>query len=98
MNETMINKLQALAENQEFAEKMQDVADTAEMVALLKEYGVEVTEAELAQCMSFSEVTDGELGEDMLEGISGGCGVCKVLERIAKEIYKRHKNDMRPKY
>ena len=91
MNETMIKKLQALAENQEFTEKMQDVTDTEAMISLLKEYGVEATEAELVQVLSFSEVADGELDEDMLEGVSGGG---KIWNWIISKLNKKNERDI----
>lgn len=72
MKETTFEKLQNLAENQELVVKMQKAESTQEALSIMKEYGIDATEDELIQFLSSFDTTDGELDEDMLDGVSGG--------------------------
>lgn len=66
----MEEKLKALAENEEFTEKLKQTESMEEAIKLFAEYGVEVTEEDLKNLMA--AVPEGELDEAALENVSGG--------------------------
>lgn len=74
MMENFIEKLQALANNQDFVEKVTNVTSAEEMLTLMTEYGIQLTESELQGILDQIMVPqgNGELDEDMLDNISGG--------------------------
>lgn len=80
MKENMIEKLQALENDAEFMAKAKAAANTTELVKVLSEYGIEITEEEYEnakdQAVEILEregyIQDGELTEKGLEAVNGG--------------------------
>ena len=74
MEEMIINKLQELGNDQEFAAKMQAAESAQDMLSVLAEYGIEATEEALVKALACEAMTteDGELSEEMLGNVSGG--------------------------
>lgn len=65
MTETMKAFLEALSKDEERGKKVRETADNAEILAIAKEMGFSLTEADF-------EVAEGELSEKELAGVSGG--------------------------
>lgn len=80
MKENMIEKLQALENDAEFMAKAKAAANTTDLVKVLAEYGIEITEEEYEnakdQAVEILEqegyIRDGELTEKGLEAVNGG--------------------------
>lgn len=81
----IIEKLNALAENQEFADRAAMAATEEETIALLHEFGVDVTAEALNELMAVVPAdANGELSEDALEDVSGG-GLFSWLWNLSKK-------------
>lgn len=96
MNENIIKKLEELENNLEFAEKTTAAGSADEMLAILAEFGIQLTEADLKDLLignaAFSE--DGELSEDTLDNINSGGfwdWLSKFVNRRAKKEEKKIK-------
>ncbi|MCH5187247.1 MAG: hypothetical protein J1F63_02500 [Oscillospiraceae bacterium] len=73
LNEEMAKKIAALVENEEAVKAFSATQNVTERVDVLKQYGIDVTEAELSACESILINTkDGELTEENLKSVSGG--------------------------
>lgn len=80
MKEHMIEELQALESDVEFMAKAKAAANTQELVKVLAEYGIEITEEEYENAKDQAAVIleqegyiqDGELTEKGLEAVNGG--------------------------
>lgn len=80
MNENMIEKLQTLENDGEFMAKAKSTESTTELVRVLAEYGIEITEEEFEnakdQAAEILEregyIRDGELTEKGLDAVNGG--------------------------
>jgi len=88
MMENMMEKLQALENDQEFNEKLGACASAAEAVKVMAAYGIECTEADL------SFVGAGELDEDALDAVSGG-GLISWLKSCYQKLKKKNTEDLR---
>lgn len=71
MNENMKNFLKKMSENAALAEKAAKL-EKADLIALAKELGLELTEADFA-------ASEGEIAADELETVSGGYQRCVCL-------------------
>ena len=74
----------------EIAEKLKDVKSAEELLALYREYGVEMTE-EKARALFNGTNTDGELGDDDLEGVAGGISwgdIADLAKRYGPDILR----------
>lgn len=69
MENTKMEQIRELCSRKDFIEQAKLAKDTAQALALLKEYGFELTEDELAQ---FSSAAGSELNEAELDTVSGG--------------------------
>ena len=67
----MKEKLEALMQNEELQGKLAEAKDAAAMSAILAEYGVELTAAEVEEALSKQD----ELGEADLDNVAGGASV-----------------------
>lgn len=72
MNTNIAERMQELANDQIFAEKIQAAASELELMSILEEYGIHATENDLVQFLSGFDSDDGELSEDMLDNVAGG--------------------------
>ena len=80
---------EALA-SEEIAKKFEDAGSMDEVLAILKEYGVDATEEELMNALADET---GELSEDQLENVSGGLLLINPLLKLgAKAILRLIKN------
>lgn len=70
MTETIAKKLAGVMNNAEAKARLEKTANFDEAVAILKEYGVEITAEELKSC-AMGE-TDGELSAESLDQVAGG--------------------------
>ncbi len=69
-------KLQGLMAEESFADKWNEAQNKEDILALLKENGMEVTEAELDAFLdSIPMAEDGELSDESLEGVAGGASI-----------------------
>ena len=59
-----------LSRNEEFKSKLENAQSVSELVEILREYGIETTEEELEAAYAAQE---GELSEENLEDVAGGC-------------------------
>lgn len=84
MTNEMVNKVNEIMATEEFGKKFVDVVGVEEAVALFKEFGVEMTEAEFEEIMA-SIPDEEELDADSLEEVSGGViGTLGAVITIAK--------------
>ena len=83
--------VQNLAENQEFIEKLANTQSPEEALALLEENGVTITKEELLSAVEAANTeNDGELSENALDSVSGGCVVATACLSAAI-LYAGHK-------
>ena len=83
MTETIAKKLAVIMNNAEAKARLEKTANFDEAVAILKEYGVEITAEELKSC-AIGE-TDGELSAESLDQVAGGA---KWWNRVWGHIWK----------
>ena len=72
---TTIAKLDELKSNPEFAAKIAAVNSPAELVAILKECGIEITTVDAENILNNAEKiidADGEIPEELLDDVHGG--------------------------
>lgn len=67
-------KIKELFGNEEFVKKIEGLESPAEMSAVFKEYGVEMSEDDMAEFMkaAMKKESGEELGEEALEDVNGG--------------------------
>ena len=65
----MIEKVQALMQDEQFKEKLSQAEDLEAMAALFRNEGFEITGEDLKAAV---EQQDGELSEENLENVAGG--------------------------
>ena len=70
MNEQKLNELK---DNPEFREKLSQAKDLDQAVEILSQYGVEIEKEELEKAAAMVPAGEGELNEDALDNVSGGC-------------------------
>ena len=73
--EKIVEKLNELKTNPDFAAKIAAVETAGEMVSVLKEYGIEITTVDATNILSISkEIIDanGEIPEEALDDVHGG--------------------------
>ncbi len=85
-SETILQKLEQLDENEAFRTAMSNAGSPKEAVKVLAEYGVEISEQELLS-LSAGAQAEGELTEDSLENVSGGCLIRWIVRYIARSRY-----------
>ena len=91
----IIEKLNALSENQEFADRVAMAATEEDAAAVLRAYGVDVTVDQLYELMAVvPEYEDGTLSEEALEDISGG-GLFSFFKRLWDRGQKRGEQQFR---
>ena len=78
--------LEELMQNGEFTEKLEKAKDLDEVVAMIKEEGVEITIEELRAAIEQND--EGELDEDKLEAVSGGSMVSWGLKQLIEWLRK----------
>ena len=69
--ETLIEKLDQLSENQDFADALNNANDTEDIIRILAGYNITATSDDLNDILSSIKASD-ELSEDSLEDVSGG--------------------------
>lgn len=74
----MKEKLEALMQNEELKSKLAEAKDAAAMSAILAEYGVELTAAQVEEALSQQD----ELGEADLDNVAGGTGLLLKLNPV----------------
>lgn len=89
MKDNMEKKLQELAMNPEFVKKVQALDSIQEALALVKDYGIEMSETELVEILSASEETEGELSEEMLDSVAGGGKLWNWIKKKFSEWFDR---------
>lgn len=77
----MEEKLEKLLEDPSFQEAFSKTASAEEASALFAQHGIQITPEELIAALTPPE---GELNEDALDGVAGGCGWCYIIKRIAE--------------
>ena len=75
----MEEKLKKLLEDPSFQEAFSKTASAEEASALFAQHGIQITPEELTTALAQPE---GELDENALDGVAGGCGWC-LLKWIA---------------
>lgn len=81
--------LQEALNNEEIAKKFETAESMDDVIATLKDYGVEATEEEL---MGAIAEEGGELTEDQLENVAGGSALGSLLGIGSKVILNLIKN------
>jgi len=87
MTEAKKNKVNEIMATEEFVEKFKDVIGVTEAVALFKELGADITEADFEEIMD-SIPDEEELDDKALEGVAGGGALdnINVFAKAAKTI------------
>ena len=70
MNENTLQKMGEILSNAEIDAKLDGAQDLEQIVGILREQGLEITEDELAELVA--ENAGGELNEETLEAVAGG--------------------------
>ena len=68
-------------EDPSFQEAFSKTASAEEASALFAQHGIQITPEDLTAALAQPE---GELNEDALDGVAGGCGWCVILRRIGE--------------
>ena len=88
LNEEMGKKIAALVENEDAVKAFGATKSVKERVDVLAQYGIDVTEKELAACESIMENSnDGELTEESLQAVSGGLLVSIAAVTLVGGLY-----------
>ncbi len=77
-----------LISKEEFMTLLRDAESPEDIIALAKENGVDLS-ADAAQKMFDEARTTGELSDEQLEGVTGGCFLCKIgswFEKAAEDV------------
>lgn len=82
----MEERIAALVENEEFADKLKAAETVEQAIELFASEGVSVTPDELNAYLA--DDADDTLTEEALDDVSGGCVICIGI-RIVKSILKR---------
>ena len=78
-------KIKELENNKEFMDKIAGMDSLADVAKAFNEEGVEVTEDELKKVQELYDRNGGELNEEQLDGISGGCFICEFFKWLSKQ-------------
>lgn len=62
--------LEELMQNEEFTAKLEKARDLDEVLAMIRERGIEITTEEITS--AYKKLNDGELDENALEDVAGG--------------------------
>ena len=77
----MEEKLKKLLEDPSFQDAFSKTASAEEASALFAQHGIQITPEDLTAALAQPE---GELNENELDGVAGGCGWCVILRRIGE--------------
>lgn len=77
----MEEKLKKLLEDPSFQEALSKTTSAEEASALLAQHGIQITPDELLAALTPPE---GELDENTLDGVAGGCRWCVILRRMGE--------------
>ena len=89
MDNNTIEKMKALASDQDFIQKMNASGSVQEMLSVLNAYGVEAQEDELMQYLSGVDAANGELDESMLENVAGGGAVWNWVKKCLNNWFEK---------
>lgn len=77
----MEEKLKKLLEDPSFQDAFSKTASAEEASALFAQHGIQITPEDLTAALAQPK---GELDENALDGVAGGCGWCDILRRIGE--------------
>ena len=77
----MEEKLKKLLEDPSFLEEVSKTTSAEDASALFAQHGIHITPEDLTAALAQPE---GELNENELDGVAGGCGWCVILRRIGE--------------
>ena len=89
MTKEMWEKITKVMASDEFGSKFEGCGSTEDLLALLKEFDVDLSEEELKTYLESIEeagTADGELGEDDLEMVSGGGAIWNWIQGKVKKV------------
>lgn len=78
---TAIEKLDELKANPEFAEKIAAANSKSELVSVMKEYGIEITDVDAENILVNAKKiidADGEIPDEMLDDVHGGIAMATL--------------------
>ena len=96
MDENTLQKIGEILSNAEIDAKLDGAQDLAQVVGILREHGLEITENELMELVA--ERTDGELNEETLEAVAGGYAktiTWNTVKQKLKELYHAWEESMK---
>lgn len=96
MNEEIIKKIEALANNQEFAARAANAASAEEMLAVMAEYDFHLNEEDMKALLTHAAATvgNGELNEDALDHVSGGSWLWDLFMSWFDRQSKKNSDDI----
>lgn len=89
--EDYVTKLEALAKNHSFAEKVTNANSAAEILTILADYDIHMTEEELKTFLNQTVISyeNSELDEEMLDNVSGGGKFWDWVKSSFKKWFQR---------
>lgn len=72
MNEELLKQIEALGENEAFQEALSQAETAEDGRKVFDRFGIQLSEGEFNEVISFAKQSSGELSEDSLEDVAGG--------------------------
>ena len=96
MNKEIINKIEELTNDREFAARIANVSTTEEMRAELAEYGIHLNEEAVEALFANATATvgNGELNENALDQVSGGGWFLDWIKSWHKKLSEKNAQDI----
>lgn len=89
MNTIAMEKMQELATNPDFIQRIETAENESELSTILKEYGVDASLDDVLRFLENATASEIELDEDMLDNVAGGGKIWDWIKKSFKKWFEK---------